>query len=93
MPPTAAPAGGRVGLSFSSVPPPAWGNATRTVVPLPSRDSISTWPPLCSAMPYTVESPSPVPSPGPLVVKKGSNARARTSSLMPVPLSVTVRYA
>ncbi len=24
-------------------------------------------------MPYTVESPRPVPTPGPLVVKKGSN--------------------
>jgi hypothetical protein len=31
----------------------------------------------------------PVPSPGPLVVKNGSKARARTSGVMPVPVSRT----
>src|SRR6266404_3359380 len=34
-------------------------------------------------------SPSPVPSPMPLVVKKGSKIRPRTSSFMPVPVSLT----
>ena len=33
-------------------------------------------PPLCSTIPYTVESPSPVPFPGSLVVKNGSKMRA-----------------
>jgi hypothetical protein len=37
--------------------------------------------------PYTVLKPRPVPRPSSLVVKNGSNARARTSSLMPAPVS------
>ena len=38
-----------------------------------------------------MDRPSPVPCPSGLVVKKGSKARAITSSLMPVPVSVTQR--
>jgi hypothetical protein len=41
--------------------------------------------------PYTLASPRPVPSPAGLVVKKGSKARAATSSVIPIPVSATVR--
>ena len=41
-------------------------------------------------MPYADDSPSPVPWPTGLVVKKGSKARARVSGLMPSPVSETV---
>ena len=46
-------------------------------------------PPLCFTMPYTVASPRPVPLPGALVVKNGSNTRACTSGDMPDPESLT----
>ncbi len=38
-----------------------------------------------------MESPSPVPRPGPLVVKKGSNTCCRTSGAIPVPVSSTAK--
>src|SRR5690349_13203351 len=59
--------------------------------PGPRPTSLSSWmsPPLCLTMPYTVERPSPVPLPGSLVVKNGSNTRVRVASSMPVPVSVT----
>ena len=40
-------------------------------------------------IPYTVASPSPLPSPAGLVVKNGSKARSATSSDIPVPVSDT----
>jgi hypothetical protein len=40
--------------------------------------------------PKQSESPSPVPSPTSLVVKKGSNMRSSTFGPMPVPVSLTV---
>ena len=40
-------------------------------------------------MPYTVESPRPVPFPGSFVVKNGSKMRSRISSGMPCPVSLT----
>ena len=49
------------------------------------------WPPLCLTMPWQVASPSPVPLPCGLVVKNGSNRCDSTSSLIPVPVSVTER--
>ena len=58
-------------------------------VPAPSSLSTQMYPPLCLTMPYTIESPSPVPCPGGLVVKNGSNARAFVSAFIPVPVSVT----
>src|SRR5947209_7839054 len=46
-------------------------------------------PPCCFTSPYTVASPSPVPFPGALVVKNGSNMRARVTASMPTPVSST----
>src|SRR5690242_10918400 len=46
-------------------------------------------PPLCLTMPYTVDRPRPVPLPGSLVVKNGSNARAIVASSIPTPSSLT----
>ena len=59
------------------------------VVPTPISLYTPTCPPDCLTIPYTVASPSPVPLPGPLVVKNGSNARAFTSAVMPHPVSET----
>ena len=39
-------------------------------------------------MPYTVDSPSPVPFPTPLVVKNGSNTWLAVSRSIPCPVSV-----
>ena len=61
------------------------------MVPFPGTESISTVPPASVMIPWTVASPSPVPSPASFVVKKGSKARSRTSAGMPVPSSLTVR--
>ena len=44
-------------------------------------------------MPYTVAKPSPVPMPTGFVVKNGSNARSRTSGVIPVLVSRTVSTA
>src|SRR5215831_10195204 len=63
----------------------------RNVVPRPTPVSTVTEPPLCSTMPYTVLSPSPVPLPGSFVVKNGSKRCACVATSIPVPLSVTSR--
>ena len=49
-----------------------------------------TPPPDCAVKPCTIERPSPVPLPTPLVVKNGSMAFARVASLMPMPVSATL---
>ncbi len=46
-------------------------------------------PPDCAAKPWTIDRPSPVPLPCPLVVKNGSVARFKVASSMPVPESAT----
>jgi len=46
-------------------------------------------PPVCLTMPYTVDSPSPVPLPTSLVVKNGSKILSMISVGMPVPVSST----
>jgi hypothetical protein len=59
------------------------------VVPAPSSLLMEMFPPLSFTIPYTTDSPRPVPLPTSLVVKKGSKIFAFTSSVMPVPVSLT----
>ena len=61
----------------------------RKVEPLPASLNTLICPPNCVTMLWTVARPSPVPRPGSLVVKYGSNSRARVSSSMPGPVSLT----
>jgi transposase len=50
-------------------------------------------PPICFTMPQQMERPRPVPSPGGLVVKKGSKTRRWTSRDIPSPSSATTSSA
>ena len=59
------------------------------VVPCPGSLYTKMWPSLCLTIPWTVASPSPVPLPASLVVKKGSKMWPRTSLSMPCPVSLT----
>ena len=59
------------------------------VEPRPTSLVASTRPPLWLTKAKTVASPSPVPRPGGLVVKYGSNARDRVAASMPKPVSMT----
>ena len=68
------------------------GSRMQKVVPCPFSLSISIEPWCRSTMPYTAESPSPVPR-SPLVVKNGSRQRRRVSSSMPAPVSVMHSFA
>src|SRR5688500_19790047 len=65
------------------------GRQTVNVEPAPGALVTATRPPLCVTMPYTVDRPRPVPLPGPLVVKNGSNTRACVAASMPVPVYST----
>ena len=65
----------------------ARGSHSSTVVPTFGVLSMRSWPPDCAARPCTIDKPSPVPLPGPLVVKKGSVAFASVASSMPTPVS------
>ena len=56
-------------------------------VPSPTVDSTSIRPPWREMTACVMCRPSPVPTPGALVVKKGSNRRGRTSAGMPGPVS------
>ena len=57
------------------------------MVPFPKSDS-NLRVPLCSCIiEYAIERPSPVPSPGDLVVKKGSVIFYKSSLLIPDPVS------
>jgi len=47
-------------------------------------------PPCSFTIPWQMDSPSPVPSPSPFVVKNGSKMRPAISSGIPGPLSVTL---
>src|SRR5450759_3215891 len=66
------------------------GRNTSMQVPRPGSLSTAFVPPDSLTMRCTVARPRPVPSPGFLVVKKGSNSRARVSASIPQPLSFTV---
>ena len=66
---------------------------TLKLVPLPNLLSTLICPPNFSMIPRETERPNPVPSPGGLVVKKGSNILARFSGGIPGPLSRTTAMA
>src|SRR5271166_292910 len=64
------------------------GSLMMNSVNSPGSVSTSILPPCClTTITWAIESPSPVPSPAGLVVKKGLNIFSRTSVGMPVPLS------
>jgi hypothetical protein len=65
------------------------GSHTSTTVPLPTRLCIRISPDAARIARFTLASPSPVPRPAGLVVKKGSNARARVSESTPTPRSLS----
>src|SRR3990172_4421663 len=66
------------------------GSRIATVVPFPTPSLLtSIEPPCCSIIPWQIASPSPVPLPTPLVVKKGSRTLARCSGGIPDPVSWT----
>ncbi len=60
-----------------------------SVAPRPCRLSTLTSPPCSCTIPYTMESPRPVPTPAGLVVKNGSKMRDTISGGMPGPSSDT----
>ena len=66
------------------------GNRSRTAVPRPGSLCSSTWPSCALTVLNTSDSPSPVPLPASLVVKKGSKAFASTSFDIPLPVSSTL---
>ena len=67
----------------------AAGSQSSTVVPAPRRLVMRIAPSDCAARPCTIDSPSPVPLPTPLVVKNGSAARFSVCSSIPTPVSDT----
>src|SRR5436309_201101 len=69
---------------------PSTGKKMVNCVPLPGSLATSIDPPWLVTMPWTTESPSPVPSPTAFVVKKGSKIRFFVSASMPQPVS-TIR--
>ncbi len=60
------------------------------VAPSPRWLLTSMQPPLNFTIPYTVDSPRPVPLPSALVVKNGSKIWSSTAGEIPLPLSFTV---
>lgn len=69
--------------------PPAAGNRTVTVVPSPGIERSSIRPPQRDTIACATARPRPLPCPGGLVVKKGSNTLPMTSPPMPCPVSRT----
>ena len=67
----------------------ASGRNTSNVVPRPGGLLRVTVPPASLAMPYTIDSPRPLPFDGSLVVKNGSNTRRCRSGSIPAPQSWT----
>jgi hypothetical protein len=65
------------------------GSSSRNVAPCPTSLSTVMVPPCSSSVRRQSDRPSPVPSPGGLVVKKGSKIRACTAAGIPGPLSFT----
>lgn len=75
----------------SSVASEVAGNHNSAVVPSLSTLVSSSAPFIWTATPWIIESPSPVPLPGPLVEKNGSIALLRVAASMPWPVSETER--
>ena len=65
------------------------GSVTENVVPSPSALRTEMCPPREVTMPWQIDRPRPVPTPGALVVKNGSKMRGRISGRIPSPLSAT----
>ena len=66
------------------------GKETVNAAPPADNDSASISPPCSRTIDRQILSPSPVPPPGRLVVKNGSNSFGRTSGFIPDPSSSTV---
>ena len=64
------------------------GRKIRITVPWPGSLSTVITPLLCCTIPYTVERPSPVPSPTGLVVKNGSKIMDWVARSIPMPVSL-----
>ncbi len=65
------------------------GSNRQAVVPTPTSLVSLSAPPSCTASPWIIERPRPVPLPTALVEKKGSVALARVAASMPAPVSST----
>ena len=75
---------------MSARSPPVRGKWISKVVPIPTVEVRSTYPPLLFTMPYTVDRRSPAPREAGIVVKNGSKIRDQTDSCIPAPVSETV---
>ena len=82
--PGRALAGGATGGALPATAVSERRRNTSNVVPRPTAVRTRTPPPCCPTTFDTFASPSPVPRPTAFVVKKGSNARARVSSSIPI---------
>ena len=82
----AAPAGGPAGSAIT-----AWrerpGSETRKVLPRPGSLRTAMSPPSAVTIPWTMERPSPVPTPTGLSVQNGSKIRSIFHCSMPAPVS------
>src|SRR5439155_820328 len=67
------------------------GSSRINEAPPSGRFSAQSWPPSSVTMPQETERPSPLPSPGALVVKNGSKIRGISSAGIPGPVSRTSR--
>ena len=70
---------GETGIFAGVATPSPFGRKILKVVPRPNSLYTQIFPPLCVTIPWTVDKPSPVPFPTPLVVKKGSKMRDTVS--------------
>ncbi|KAG1383806.1 hypothetical protein G6F59_017770 [Rhizopus arrhizus] len=86
-----AAAGGALRAACSSDAIAPWwrGKYSVIAVPSPRRELTCTWPWDCRTKLYSIDRPSPVPTPAALVVKKGSKMRCTVSAAIPQPVSVT----
>ena len=76
------------GLSGNAAPA-VTGSHTSARVPRPTSLARRSAPCICTARPWIIDSPSPVPLPSSLVEKNGSVALRKVSASMPWPVSAT----